>query len=79
MTLVDVPPEVPVSAALRVALAGRDYTLGDGDIVIAAITSCTNTSNPANLITAGLLARNAAARAEAQHGWPADHHHGERE
>jgi aconitate hydratase len=45
----------------RVPIPGRDYTLGDGDIVIAAITSCTNTSNPANMIAAGLLARNAAA------------------
>ncbi len=49
------------SPTKRVPLAGRDYTLGDGDVVIAAITSCTNTSNPANLITAGLLARNAVA------------------
>lgn len=46
----------------RVAVAGRDFTLGDGDVVIAAITSCTNTSNPANMVAAGLLARNAVAR-----------------
>jgi aconitate hydratase len=46
----------------RVPVEGRDYTLGDGDVVIAAITSCTNTSNPGNMIAAGLLARNAAAR-----------------
>jgi aconitate hydratase len=44
----------------HVAVAGRDHGLGDGDVVIAAITSCTNTSNPANMIAAGLLARNAA-------------------
>jgi len=37
-------------------------SLADGDIVIAAITSCTNTSNPAAMIGAGLLARNAVAR-----------------
>ena len=37
-------------------------TLKDGDVVIAAITSCTNTSNPAVMIGAGLLARNAVAR-----------------
>ncbi len=36
--------------------------LGDGDVVIAAITSCTNTSNPSVLIAAGLLARNAVAK-----------------
>ena len=34
----------------------------DGDVVIAAITSCTNTSNPAVMIAAGLLARKAVAR-----------------
>ena len=38
---------------------GADYDLGHGDVVIAAITSCTNTSNPSVLIAAGLVARNA--------------------
>ncbi len=38
---------------------GKDYTLSDGDIVIAAITSCTNTSNPSVMIAAGLLAKRA--------------------
>ena len=37
----------------------KDYTLRHGDVVISAITSCTNTSNPGVLISAGLLARNA--------------------
>ena len=46
----------------RAAVEGADYTVGDGDVVIAAITSCTNTSNPSVLIAAGLLARNANAR-----------------
>ncbi|VAV99859.1 Aconitate hydratase [hydrothermal vent metagenome] len=41
---------------------GEDYTLEDGHVVIAAITSCTNTSNPSVLIGAGLVARNARAR-----------------
>ncbi len=41
---------------------GEDYTLSDGDVVIAAITSCTNTSNPSVMIAAGLVARNAAAK-----------------
>jgi aconitate hydratase len=49
-------------ASKRYAVEGRDYDLGHGDVVIAAITSCTNTSNPSVLIGAGLLARNAAAR-----------------
>ena len=41
---------------------GVDYHLADGDVVIAAITSCTNTSNPSVLVAAGLLARNARRR-----------------
>jgi aconitate hydratase len=53
----------------RVPVAGRDFTLGDGDVVIAAITSCTNTSNPSNMIAAGLLARNAAARGLQARPW----------
>ena len=40
----------------------QDYDLGNGDVVIAAITSCTNTSNPSVMIGAGLLARKAAAK-----------------
>ena len=40
-------------------VAGTNYALKDGDVVIAAITSCTNTSNPSVLIGAGLLARKA--------------------
>ena len=45
----------------RVAVEGSDYTVGHGDVVIAAITSCTNTSNPSVLIAAGLVARKARA------------------
>ena len=41
---------------------GRDWSLSDGDVVIAAITSCTNTSNPAVMMAAGLLAQKAVAR-----------------
>ncbi len=44
------------------SLGGESFELEDGAVVIAAITSCTNTSNPAVMIGAGLLARNAAAR-----------------
>ena len=43
----------------RYPVEGEAYDLGHGDVVIAAITSCTNTSNPSVLIAAGLLARNA--------------------
>jgi aconitate hydratase len=41
---------------------GADYKLADGHVVIAAITSCTNTSNPSVLVAAGLVARNAHAK-----------------
>ena len=41
------------------SLVGEDYDLNHGDVVIAAITSCTNTSNPGVMLAAGLLARNA--------------------
>ena len=41
---------------------GEDYRITNGDVVIAAITSCTNTSNPSVMLGAGLLARNAVAR-----------------
>ena len=43
-----------------VAVAGTDYELNHGDVVIAAITSCTNTSNPGVMLAAGLVARNYA-------------------
>ena len=49
-------------AKKRVKVPGKNYDLGHGDVVIAAITSCTNTSNPNVMIGAGLLARKAAAR-----------------
>ncbi len=49
-------------AHVRAKVEGEQYSIGHGDVVIAAITSCTNTSNPSVLIAAGLLARNARAR-----------------
>ncbi len=49
-------------AKKRVKVPGKNYDLGHGDVVIAAITSCTNTSNPNVMIGAGLLARKAAAK-----------------
>ncbi len=52
-----------------VDLDGRRFELEDGAVVIAAITSCTNTSNPAVMIGAGLLARNAAARGLTRKPW----------
>jgi aconitate hydratase len=49
-------------ADLRVPVEGANYDLGHGDVVIAAITSCTNTSNPYVLVAAGLVARKARAK-----------------
>ncbi|MFN4239413.1 MAG: aconitate hydratase AcnA [Erythrobacter cryptus] len=49
-------------APVRVPVEGRDHDIGDGDVVIAAITSCTNTSNPDVLIAAGLVAKKANER-----------------
>ena len=43
-------------------VTGKDFKLKDGDVVIAAITSCTNTSNPSVLIGAGLLAKKAVEK-----------------
>ena len=55
--------DVPAAAAAMLKPCDRQPDgLRDGDIVIAAITSCTNTSNPAAMIAAGLLARKARAR-----------------
>ncbi|MGE0627391.1 MAG: aconitate hydratase AcnA [Hyphomicrobiaceae bacterium] len=53
----------------RVPVEEKDYMLGHGDVVIAAITSCTNTSNPSVLIGAGLLARNAVQKGLTQKPW----------
>ena len=53
----------------RVPVDGKDYDLGHGDVVIAAITSCTNTSNPNVMIGAGLLARKAAAKGLTAKPW----------
>ncbi|HSD92804.1 MAG TPA: aconitate hydratase AcnA, partial [Methyloceanibacter sp.] len=49
-------------AGKRVPVKGKNFDLGHGDVVIAAITSCTNTSNPSVMVAAGLLARNAVER-----------------
>ncbi|PSJ62074.1 aconitate hydratase AcnA [Pseudaminobacter soli (ex Li et al. 2025)] len=58
-----------VDVAKRYAVEGTDHDLGHGDVVIAAITSCTNTSNPSVLIGAGLLARNANRLGLKQKPW----------
>ncbi|MFD1912111.1 aconitate hydratase AcnA [Halodurantibacterium flavum] len=60
-TLVDVRKTVKVE--------GEDYTIRDGSVVIAAITSCTNTSNPYVMIGAGLVARKARALGLTRKPW----------
>ncbi|PPQ28203.1 aconitate hydratase AcnA [Rhodopila globiformis] len=56
-----------VGASAKVA--GKNYELTHGDVVIAAITSCTNTSNPSVLVAAGLVARKARAKGLAPKPW----------
>ncbi|CAN5707425.1 aconitate hydratase AcnA [soil metagenome] len=54
---------------VRAAVEGRPDDIGDGDVVIAAITSCTNTSNPSVLVAAGLVARKARAKGLTSKPW----------
>jgi aconitate hydratase len=68
----DGPADADVQKALRTATVGsRDttYNLHHGSVVIAAITSCTNTSNPAVLLAAGLLAKKAVERGLTTRPW----------
>jgi aconitate hydratase A / 2-methylisocitrate dehydratase len=53
----------------RVEVEGEAYKIGNGDVMIAAITSCTNTSNPSVLVAAGLVARKARALGLAPKPW----------
>ncbi len=55
--------------SVQVDLDGDAFELRDGAVVIAAITSCTNTSNPSVMVGAGLLARNAARRGLQRQPW----------
>ncbi|MCE4226380.1 aconitate hydratase AcnA [Methylobacterium sp. C25] len=55
--------------ASRYKVEGTNFDIGHGDVVIAAITSCTNTSNPSVMIGAGLLARNAVAKGLRSKPW----------
>jgi aconitate hydratase A / 2-methylisocitrate dehydratase len=60
----NVLPSLAGGASLesKVEVKGTDYSIGHGDVIIAAITSCTNTSNPNVMLAAGLVARNALAK-----------------
>ena len=59
----------PADAMTSVAVEGKDYSLTHGDVVIAAITSCTNTSNPYVMLGAGLLAKKARAKGLRPRPW----------
>lgn len=50
-------------------VSGKSYSLNDGDVVIAAITSCTNTSNPDVMMAAGLVAQKAASKGLSTKPW----------
>ncbi|CAN5582012.1 aconitate hydratase [soil metagenome] len=66
------PEPVPAGAhykAAEVRLDGQLHKIRTGSVVIAAITSCTNTSNPTVMVAAGLLARNAVARGLTTKPW----------
>ena len=67
------PNSVPVALAAphhhRVAVEGTDYEIEHGSVVITAITSCTNTSNPQVMVAAGLLAKKAVERGLQRKPW----------
>src|SRR5205823_5139291 len=69
------PPEAGTATAersragARVSMDGESFELDHGHVVIAAITSCTNTSNPSVMVGAGILARNAVARGLRSKPW----------
>ena len=57
------------NTGVSVTMNGESFTLRNGAVVIAAITSCTNTSNPSVMLAAGLLARNAVAKGLKSKPW----------
>jgi aconitate hydratase len=61
--------QLPPDETVSVTMNGEQFSLRHGSVVIAAITSCTNTSNPSVMLAAGLLARNAVARGLRSKPW----------
>ncbi len=61
-TTTAVQEEVTAAKKVQIEIDGQPVTIGDGTVVLAAITSCTNTSNPSVMLAAGLLARKAVER-----------------
>ena len=66
---VDILPSYGPGAPAEVTMDGDTFTMDNGHVAIAAITSCTNTSNPSVMLAAGLLARNAVARGLVAKPW----------
>jgi aconitate hydratase len=67
--VVSPPDDADIKNAPTVELNGVPFTLRHGSVVIAAITSCTNTSNPSVMLAAGLLAKNAVAKGLSTKPW----------
>ncbi|GGH29923.1 aconitate hydratase A [Alsobacter metallidurans] len=61
-TALDTEFKKAADLSARYKVEGKNFDLGNGDVVIAAITSCTNTSNPGVMMAAGILARNAVEK-----------------
>ncbi|QLC35437.1 aconitate hydratase (plasmid) [Halarchaeum sp. CBA1220] len=61
-TQTEKPDLGPLTERANVRLDGTDVEIGHGSVVVSAITSCTNTSNPSVMLAAGLLAKNAVER-----------------
>jgi aconitate hydratase len=68
-TAIGNPANAITNGGVRVEKDGQSFRVGDGSVVIAAITSCTNTSNPAVMLAAGLLAKKAAAKGLKAQPW----------
>ncbi|MBS1202129.1 MAG: aconitate hydratase 1, partial [Chromatiaceae bacterium] len=60
---------IPDQGPVRTLIDGQEVEIGDGSIVVAAITSCTNTSNPSVMLAAGLVAKKAAERGLKRAPW----------
>src|SRR5437870_9357487 len=65
----DPDEQIGQNSSVPVEMNGEKFSIRHGSVVIAAITSCTNTSNPSVMLAAGLLARNAVARGLSTKPW----------
>jgi aconitate hydratase len=65
----NIPKEKATKELTAISVEGENYKLGNGDVVIAAITSCTNTSNPSVMIGAGIVAKKAVEKGLKMKPW----------